>query len=1351
MQQYKQYIPDGPDIPEEIEHARRNNELVLFCGAGISAQNGLPLFKDLVEQVCQKLSIDIEKNPILKTAWDSKQYDSVLDLVEGNEPFSVSREILRKEVIKILKRREEDTETDTKISTGTEIGAKTGESTETGTNKSNKRNTRNNQVGNGAHKALLDLSALPDNKGYRLVTTNFDKLFFKADLDPALSDSAPKLAPPRKETWKNLTFLHGVIDEKHDPEGSNLILTRKDFGLAYLHDNWAARFVIQLFQDFTVLFIGYGVNDPVMNYLVSAISYENQRRKQNDNKTNSVPESSNKNNNENKIKPSIYAFAGYGKDGEKEVKKEQAESEWKSIGVEPIPYKIKNNNDHSILYDTIKKWAEWKKTGLAGRKNWLEEQLKSPYKESDKLEARNIISFLKTDKKLAEYLPRINFELKEIQENTPRENKPPENVKGKVITDTNLDPTQKNQHNPVDIRWLKPFRENGLLDKLTNKTATPVTPVLQMPLWENLSLTEYHITNWLLHHLDKKELIHWVIDRGCLLHPLFKYMIRKEMYYRERTKALYSPLDKRIWLFWEIITNNNYLTYQPVWEYDIDYDIIENLNNKKYCSIKAQKLLEALKPYIYFQRGVSGSFLKENPEFKDTTYDVELKINASHYPNVELTDKKTLLLHAEDFSNLLKQAMELAKTFEIIKNGEDSFYITRPSIDIQNNRYNPWTYLIDLVKESFDLAMQKDKPLAKFLLNKWRFYPYSVFYRLILYAITKHPELEENIALDLLESNPAHTLWSRTSQNEVFKYLRHRKHSVKAFEQLVALIMEGPPRSLFKENIDENIFIEWKERDTFHRLDCLKENKNLFPEEINTYYNKIQKKYSLKSSKNNQHDLSYFQTSAVFVSGQKRYHNLIPQQIFDDLKNPKSTHWPGEKEREFCSLAKDKPDKAFEVLLKFPAQDMESAIYWGAFLSGIAELSNMQKISDIQKSIQYFEKALEKIENQNDELIKKYLGSLIYAWDLKAGPIYIKNKKYFEKWWSRLWNLSIQDTTDFESDDSNFSMNALNSKMGKLSESIFHALWSKFDKTIPRNDKIPEEIKNYFNTIIKTGATKNPSVMFHFGSDLYKLWFLDRDWTKATLKPLMDWKKNKNISRALWEGYTYHMNLSPDFLADFKAEFYKLFLKRKSLYKTGSDHYENQNRCLAVADLFLIATGGKWYTNIFTTEETKQLKQILDTDLLKSLAIKIRELLKKSGDKSSSLWTKEIKPWIEKFWPYQNNMKTQEIAEDLSFVILYCGDKLSDSFELLKDKIEKVITKNHYSIIHHIAKSIKNNEKQLDNYQELLNFLKWNLPELDTIYSFHSEKLKTILDKIKSKYPEIENNEAYTTLLEKIP
>ena len=613
-------VPTGPQIPEEIAQALRYDNLVFFCGAGISKPNGLPLFNELSKQVCENLHLSIDDTPLLKVAQDRGDYAGLLNLLESGQipNLSIKPKILRKEVIKIL----------------------------------NAYNKDQFEI----HEALLELSALSKG-GNRLVTTNFDRLFFEAGLESKFSDSAPKLIPPRKEKWKNLTFLHGVIDTDNDPEGENLILTKTDFGLAYLYDNWASRFIIQLFQDFIVLFIGYSADDPVMNYLMSAISYENKRRSKN----------------EEFGSPSIYAFVGH-EEGE-----EKKEDTWKSIGVEPIPYNVKNNN-HSLLYETIKEWAKLKKTGLAGRRIWLKQQLEKPYQEErDKENAKAVISTLKVDEKLVKYLLNINL---------------------------SSDPEQRK---PVDISWFKVFAvENGLLKKLTHQTAES-----DHFLWKPLSSIEKNIVKWLLCHLDKKELIHYIIKQAPLktglisLHPEFKNMLKIQL--KNIQQDANQKLDERKNLFWNIISIQKDHS-KSIESFCLEI-LIGDLNNQ-YSYEKATTLLSYLQPMIGFKKSVYIEKILE----PDKIYEAKLAINASHYPP-EVLKNEILLSHAEDFSNLLMKAMELSKFAEI--NDDSSIY--RPTIEghEQNQNYYPWTYLIDLVRDSFKLAMEKDKKLAEFLLHKW--------------------------------------------------------------------------------------------------------------------------------------------------------------------------------------------------------------------------------------------------------------------------------------------------------------------------------------------------------------------------------------------------------------------------------------------------------------------------------------------------------------------------------------------------------------------------------------------------------------------------------------------------------
>ncbi len=1014
-----QAIPEGPDIPEKIQLDLEDNNLVLFCGAGISKNNGLPLFSELVKKACKELKIKVDEQPLLKELWDKENYDSILDLVEGQDDLLGSPETLRKKVIDILNDYQGEPE---------------------------------------IHKALLDLSALPGGGGHRLVTTNFDRLFFKAGLNPQLSDQAPRLAPPGKETWSHLTFLHGVIDEQRDPAGKNLVLTKKDFGKAYLNDGWASDFIIQLFQDFTVLFIGYGMNDPIINYLVSAMKDKQKGKDQSERK------------------PSIYAFSRYGENQLEEVK-----NKWKFIGIEPIPYKLKENDDHSLLYSTIKEWSSLKT--LMGKKRWLKKRIK--HRDPDKENGQSVAFLLKSDENLAKFF-------------------------------SERDP-------PVDISWLKPLSENGLLDKFI-KPSWQSSVFEKIPLWEPLSNSDSqlysHIATWFCKHLDKRELIHWVIDHDCFLHPLLKRRIQWKMENKQPNEQSLK-LDEEKSLFWKNVASISY-NPQKINRITIT-NLIEKLN-EKYSSIKVHELLQCLDLFIAFEKypGPLEEIYKEstpgpkdNPESK--IYETKLKARYDDWPD-KISNEEILLLHAEDFTDLLKRAMEKAPAFKMVEGHRGSLYITRPSIaDHERNDFykhdNEWTYIINLARDSFDLVMKEDKSLARLLLEKWRLYSYPIFYRLILYAITKYPDLNENMAIDLLKNQDNHVLWSSFCGREVLEYLRKRKHSEKSIETLLNLIMEGPLR-----NIDEKIFKNFKDQCIYQRLRCFRENKNItitFSEKIEKYYKTLNDIYE-ECMNDPQSDFPTRHYSGSDIPGSLEpefYVNKPIEYIVNHIKNSGENElFPEYFERQkigcFLTLSKKEIGKAFEVLLKLSNEDLLSTPYWGAFLNEITFGTQDKENNN------YFFKTINRIENCSDEFIKK--SSFLDIFNSRGYLIYGKDEDKFKKWWNNLRDLYISPLAENEKSEYQSFHEDYHSCFGKLTKAVFYVLWRHYfphtpDETsidIPetmkdrlsepwgfkfeKDEKIPQPVKEYFEILLKKDIKLMKRLVTHYADRVKCVQFQDR-------------------------------------------------------------------------------------------------------------------------------------------------------------------------------------------------------------------------------------------------------------------
>ena len=216
-----QFISNGPQVPEQLLKAHEDGEVAFFCGAGISRPAGLPDFKGLVKKLYCKLNEN--PMPIEKAAIDSKQYDRAIGLLEGR--LQGGRRLVRQHLPSILN-----------------PNSSSCSATET-------------------HGALLTLARSRKDR-LRLVTTNFDRLFERVKGPAVDSFKAPELPIP-KSRLNGIVHLHGVLPEDPNPDDlDKLVLSSGDFGLAYLTEAWAARFVSELFRNFTVCFVGYSIADP---------------------------------------------------------------------------------------------------------------------------------------------------------------------------------------------------------------------------------------------------------------------------------------------------------------------------------------------------------------------------------------------------------------------------------------------------------------------------------------------------------------------------------------------------------------------------------------------------------------------------------------------------------------------------------------------------------------------------------------------------------------------------------------------------------------------------------------------------------------------------------------------------------------------------------------------------------------------------------------------------------------------------------------------------------------------------------------------------------------------------------
>ena len=272
------FFAEGPSIPSHLLEQQALGNVIFFCGAGVSMPAGLDSFRQLTDRIINVLD-----------ARSARQ--ALADEIDFDRIFTM--------LVKDFGRDEIDRQIYSALGKG-----------------------RARTLAH--HRSILQLSRGAAGTT-QVVTTNFDQLFERADKE--IKFVVPPALPNLELNQKidGVVYLHGRLMQPSSIATPRYIISSPDFGRAYLAEGWATRFVKELRERYTLVFLGYSANDPPMRYLLEGLNdregvvYDNP----------------------------IYAFApDDGGDGI-EV--------WHDRGVTPIPYDLSNR--HSALWETIRLWA----------------------------------------------------------------------------------------------------------------------------------------------------------------------------------------------------------------------------------------------------------------------------------------------------------------------------------------------------------------------------------------------------------------------------------------------------------------------------------------------------------------------------------------------------------------------------------------------------------------------------------------------------------------------------------------------------------------------------------------------------------------------------------------------------------------------------------------------------------------------------------------------------------------------------------------------------------------------------------------------------------------------------------
>ncbi|MCO5383793.1 MAG: SIR2 family protein [Methanosarcina barkeri] len=594
-------------------------------------------------------------------------------------------------------------------------------------------------------------------------------------------------------------YLHGLLPDSFDEtELNRLVFTSGDFGLAYLTERWASRFVTELFRHYTVCFVGYGINDPVLRYMMDAFAADELL---------------------GETRPEAFAFACYYNE-----EREKAKIEWETKGVIPLLYEVPaGTHDHSALHRTLKEWADTYHDGVQGKEMIISQHASTPPLTSSRTDyAVCRILWALTDDLAAKHFADLNPV-------PPLEWLEPLSEKQFEHRDLSHFGVAANSTEDKDLRFSifhrpAPYTRSPWMCIVDNGTQN-----------SHLDPVMFHLSRWLTRHLDDPKLILWLARYGDSLHNKFIRQISDRLDYLDRLaadrkkeeinriiadapNAIPGPPMRTLWRLF--MTGRIKLKQSGHSDfYDLNHCIKLIIREGMTPSLRI-KLRENLAPRVALRAPfhlVDNTHVPSKPtRIRDlVNWDLVLHSNDVH----SLIDdwsknqnyQEVLPDFLQDFTLLLRDALDLARELGDANDRYDLSYIEQPSISqhSQNSNFHDWTALIKFTRDAWLATAQSDSTKARHAAEGWWQQSYPVFKRLALFAASHDEVISHRQALDWLLGDKCWWLWAVETQREAMRLLvvlAPKMISSDVFE-LEQAILVGPPHEMFGENLED---VDWK-------------------------------------------------------------------------------------------------------------------------------------------------------------------------------------------------------------------------------------------------------------------------------------------------------------------------------------------------------------------------------------------------------------------------------------------------------------------------------------------------------------------------------------------------------------
>ena len=1233
-----QFIKDGPDIPEVLLQAHEEGRVVFFCGAGISYPAGLPVFKGLVDQIYEQLGTIRDAKE--QKSYCHKKYDATLDLLERRIPGR--RLAVRRALVTVLNPK---------------IWRKGASET---------------------HASLLELAKGGDG-ATRLVTTNFDRLFerlIKRAKPQIVGYQAPYLPIPKNSRWNGVVYLHGLLPEAEDDSAlQRLVLTSGDFGLAYLTEGWAARFVAELFRNYIVCFAGYSIEDPVLRYMMDALAADRM-----------LGESVS----------CAYAFGSYSS-AEERAKRD----EWEAKGVTPIMYEVpEGTQDHSALHKTLKAWAATYRDGVQGK---------------ERIVAQYAMTRPTASTRQDDFVGRMLWALS---------------------NDSGLPAKLFSEFDPVpSLDWLEPLSESRYRhDDLPRFGVTPQAradedlkySITQRPTpyhlaprmmfvkgwsgqWDSVMFT---LAKWLLRHLDDPALILWLAKQGGQLHEMFAKLLGNrlnDIFTLERDgqseeleriranapRAIPSTLMRTIW---RLFLSKRVKESSPhdglhLWQ--------RRFRNFGLTPSIRLELRDMLSPRIVFKRAIRfglDEFSTEQPDTPEKQLEWELVLSADRVTYFAKTIAKSeswkpsLPLLFTDFQQLLYDALDLFSELTDANDKHDRSHWDLPSISPhgQNRGFRDWVALIELLRDAWLAIREQNPDYARRLAQDWWTKPYPTFKRLALFAASHEGMIPGELWVNWLRSHNGWWLWSEGTRRETMRLLVLQGASLDepARAQLESAILSGPPREMYRDDLPLEEWERLVDHSVWLRLAKLASNSISLGKSASARFTALTEAHPEWKLADTEKDEFSFWISGTRDTDDKDLYVIerAPRNRVDLVKwlrrSPPKHPFHSD---DWVDICKKRFLTALYALRVLANEGLWPVDRWRDALQSWSEGKLL--------SLSWQHVASLLLSMPDKELFA--IAHAVTWWLEAAGNVVDQHDTTFFDLCQRFLAMDEEYTEDAD----RLSTDAINHPLGRIAQTILNRI---FRNKPNDNQGLPERVTYLLTSFCDTRTTRYRPARMTMASNVIGLFRIDQDWTRNNLLQLFNWENSHEEARSAWVGFLWSPRLYKPLIALLKDDFLK-----SAHHYTGLGSYAKQY----AAFLTYVALD---FSDVFTVAELRDAVSSLPHEGLQESAEALRYSLEGAVAQRELHWNNRILPFWMNIWPKSLQLKSEQLAEQLARLSLAAQNEFPAAVATFKDWLQP-LEHPHYvvSLLEESGLCVQFPKEALTFLDVLIDEQPWAPDELD--------------------------------------